>query len=30
MEVARINSLEFPTEEKTDAFIADREKKAVK
>lgn len=27
MEVARINSFEFPTEEKMDAFIADREKK---
>ena len=30
MEVARINSLEFPTEEKTDAFIANREKKGGK
>ena len=30
MEVARINSLEFPTEEKTDAFIANREEKGGK
>ena len=30
MEVARINSFEFPKEEKTDAFIADREKKGSK